>query len=210
MWIYVDDITNKVLASSESETAQCNVEVDSIPSDLFNESYGVSQYTYSVGNFTKIGCDFLTCAINDQFDDCDEKYMYYSFNDYNSHYGNLKTNLVNSSQTGYFDFIVPYDFNHVHELKLVGINQAIETAESITLTSTYALEGEAYDTNSETEDITINFATVDKIIELDLAVVFNNLTANHICGVSVAHNSITSGIHYIGIRMKYHADEDYS
>jgi len=100
-----------------------------------------------------------------------------------SNRGDFRTAFLTTSANLYFTFWVPSDFGELVDVGIILIPEATNASANVDLTSDYALSGEAFNTNSES-DTSITYSWVADDIEfLSIASVFSSLEANHYCGV---------------------------
>jgi hypothetical protein len=216
MWIKFNNTTYEVVETcinqiaNESGYTVLEVNDSDMPNDLMNTGYGFAQYKfiedgYGSGVFEKYCCEYITDCEEACADEGEEKETYLDVrkNNYMGFYDGIS---VTASGTEYFSFPVPFDFLHLHELKLIGIAETGGADKQIDLYSQYGGIGQAYDYSTETsEGGLFNLGSANEKIAIDISPVFSGIVAEDTCALKIVHQSIGGKIYYQHIKMRYHS-----
>jgi hypothetical protein len=201
MYIKVNNTTLEVVEtrinelSSEVGYTIYSIDDSLIPDDLLNDFYGFSQYKfnddgYGSGTFEKYSDSNISDMESACEDECEIKEVFFYGLNHSTQINNYKCTSINETGTDYYSFVIPDDFNHLHELKLCGITQNGGSGKNIKLYSNYGGVGDSHTSTSESDTTkTFDLGNADDIIELDISSVFSNIIAGDICGLRTTHNS---------------------
>lgn len=110
---------------------------------------------------------------------------------------------VSANATAFMEFFIPVDFSSVTSLEAIVIPQGNNAAADIDLDSNYALVGQAFNQNSESNtSITFTFVA-NQVTALNISSVFSSLVAGHRCGIRMKSNAVGTSYLMLGIRLKY-------
>ena len=118
--------------------------------------------------------------------------------------GNYSIASVNANGNISLTFHIPDDFVTLMSIVLHYIpTGTIAGGKTIDLSSDYALPGQIFSFNNETDVGVALTGTADVLETQDLASVFSSLQASHQCGINWKNNSIGTTISIVGIELIY-------
>jgi hypothetical protein len=115
----------------------------------------------------------------------------------------LRVREIGSTSAWDFDFAVPNDFSSLVSLEAIGIPNASFSNKGIYLASVYGAVGEAYNTHAEADNTKTYSGTIGQWTAISVASVFSALAAGDICGIRVDHQTLTTTMNYVGVRLRY-------
>jgi hypothetical protein len=115
----------------------------------------------------------------------------------------LRVRAIGSTGNMGFDFAIPNDFASLVSLEVIGIPDASFSNKAIYLTSVYGAVGEAFNTHAETDNTKTFSGTGSQWTAINIASVFTALAAGDLCGVNLNHQTITTSMNYVGVRLRY-------
>lgn len=128
---------------------------------------------------------------------------WYEASNYDGNLGDYRVQQIGGTGAHRFTFDIPNGFVSLVSLVFRCVAAGTVVDVDIDLASDYALPGENFAANSETDAGSVYSFTANEIAELDISPVFSSLAAGQSCGVFVDHKGIGTTIRYLGIRMIY-------
>jgi len=127
--------------------------------------------------------------------------------EYDKDLGDYRVFTLGGGASFQFNIAAPFDFVSINTMDLIVIPSAgaAGSGKDIDLFSSYALLGEAFNANTESDTTTVYdlSGTTNQFFAFDVSGVFTSLAAGHVCGLTVTTNSIGGDLNVIGIRMLY-------
>lgn len=110
--------------------------------------------------------------------------------------------LQNSGDDGIMSFHVPNDFSSITEAVVLVIPLNTGT-ENWDIFSDYAADGEAFQTNSESDTTTTYSATADQMLEVDISGILSAIAVGDYVGIHLTLGGSADDAYVVGLRFKY-------
>jgi len=104
---------------------------------------------------------------------------------------------------GNVTFKCPNDFGQIESAELIYFPDENITNADINIDSNMATEGEAYNTHTESDNVSTYTATANQVSVIDVSGILTNMQADDYVGIHIDNQHATMTMKLLGLRLRY-------